>query len=101
MCNQIKGVVWNFIWGGKAIKTQAKVKMGLPHASYSNKGLGIINPKAQSKALLAKLLLKGLSLDCEPWKEILRHCADQVQLLVHGKGQRNQGINWLFVAPKL
>ncbi len=68
--------------------------------SFSCGGLGIIDPKAQLEALLAKLLVKGLSLGCEPWKEILRHRADQVHLLVHGKGPRNKDINWLFVAPK-
>jgi hypothetical protein len=66
MCNQIKGVIRNFIWGGKVIKTQAKVKRDSLTLPFSNKGLGIINPKAQSEALLAKLLVRGLSPGCEP-----------------------------------
>ncbi len=37
----------------------------------------------------------------EPWKEILRHRADQVHLSVHGKGPNILDINWLFVAPNL
>jgi hypothetical protein len=66
MCNQIKGVIRNFIWGGKAIRTRAKVKWDSLVLPSSNGGLGIIDPKAQSKALLAKLLVRGLSLGCEP-----------------------------------
>jgi hypothetical protein len=66
----------------------------------SSGGLGIIDPKAQSEALLAKLLVKGLTPGGEPWKEILKHRADQVHLPVHGKGPSILDINWLFVAPK-
>jgi hypothetical protein len=101
MCNQIRGVVRNFIWGGKASNTQAKVKWDSLTLPLSSDGLGIINPKAQSKAFLAKLLVKGLAPGGEPWKEILRHRTDQVHLLVHGKGPSIPDINWLFIAPKL
>jgi hypothetical protein len=37
----------------------------------------------------------------EPWKELVRHRADQTRLSVHGKGPNNLDINWLFAAPKL
>jgi hypothetical protein len=67
----------------------------------SSGGLGIINPKAQSEALLAKLLVRGLALGGEPWKENLRHRADQVHLPMHGKGPSIPDINWFFTAPKL
>jgi hypothetical protein len=63
-------------------------------------GLGIIDPKAQSKALLAKLMVRSFPPGGEPWKEILRHRADQVHLLVQGKGPSILDINWLFAAPK-
>jgi hypothetical protein len=45
MCNQIKGVVQNFIWGGKAIKTREKVKWDSLTLPFSSRGLGIIDPK--------------------------------------------------------
>jgi hypothetical protein len=67
----------------------------------SNSNLGIVDPKAQSEALLAKLLVRGLTPRREPWKEILRHQANQVHLPVHGKGPSIPDINWLFAAPKL
>jgi hypothetical protein len=78
MCNQIKGVVKNFIWGGKASKTWAKVKWDTLTLPPFDDSLGIIDPKTQSEALLAKLLVQGLSFGGKPWKEILRHRADQI-----------------------
>jgi hypothetical protein len=51
MCNQIKGVIRNFIWGGKAIKTREKVKWDSLTLPSSSGGLRIIDPKAQTKAL--------------------------------------------------
>jgi hypothetical protein len=66
MCNQIRGVIQNFIWAGKAIRTREKVKWDSLTFTFLSRGLGIINPKAQSKALFAKLLVRGLSLGCEP-----------------------------------
>jgi hypothetical protein len=64
-------------------------------------GLGIIDPKTQSEALLAKLLVRGLVPDGEPWKELIRHHADQTKLPVHGKGPDTPDINRIFAAPKL
>jgi len=51
------------------------------------------------EALLAKLLIKGLVLG-EPWKELLRHKANQIKFLVHGMGPTTQDINWMFAATK-
>jgi len=67
----------------------------------SQGGLGIIDPKTQSEALLAKLLIRGLAPGGEPWKELLRHKANQTRLSVHGMGPTMQDINWLFAATKL
>jgi hypothetical protein len=64
-------------------------------------GLGIIDPKAQSEALLAKLFIKGLAPGREPWKELLRHRANQVKLPVHDLGPSTQDINWMFATTKL
>jgi hypothetical protein len=64
-------------------------------------GLGIIDPKVQSEALLAKLFIRGLTPGGEPWKELLRHRANQVRLPVHGLGPSTQDINWIFAATKL
>jgi hypothetical protein len=78
---------------GKASNTRDKIKWDSLTLPLSSDGLGIIDPKAQSETLLAKLLVKGLAPRGEPWKEILRHRADQVHLLVHNKGPNIPDIN--------
>jgi hypothetical protein len=93
MCSQVRGVVRNFIWGGKATSARAKVKWDTISLPISKGGLGIIDPKTQSEALLAKLLVRGLALGGEPWKELVRHRADQTRLPVHGKGPSTPDIN--------
>jgi hypothetical protein len=87
--------------GEKASNTRAKVKWDSFTLPLSNSGVGIIDPKAQSETLLANLLVRGLPQRRKPWKEILRHRANQVHLLVHGKGLNIPDINWFFAAPKL
>jgi hypothetical protein len=76
MCGQVRGVVRNFIWGGKATNARAKVKWDTLVLPTTKGGLGIIDPKTQSEALLSKLLIRGLAPRGEPWKELLRHRAD-------------------------
>jgi hypothetical protein len=81
MTTQIRGVVRNFIWGGKDAPTRAKVKWDTLTLPTTQGGLGIIDPKTQSEALLAKLLVRGLAPGGEPWKELIKHKADQIRLL--------------------
>ncbi len=47
--------------GGKAAPTRAKVKWDTLTLPIAKGGLGIIDPKSQSEALLAKLLVRGLA----------------------------------------
>jgi hypothetical protein len=94
-------VVRNFIWGGKVAPSRAKVKWDTLTLPIAKGGLGIIDPKTQSEALLAKLLVRGLAPSGEPWKELIRHHADQTKLPVHGKGPDTPDINMIFTAPKL
>jgi hypothetical protein len=167
MCSQVRGVVRNFIWGEKATTTRAKVKwdtlvlpttkgglgiidpktqfeallakllikggfdiidpktqfeallakllikggLGIidPKTQFEamlaklliKGGLGIIDPKTQFEAMLAKLLIKGFAPGGEPWKELLRHKADQVKLPTHSLGPNTQDIHWIFSVPKL
>ncbi len=46
MCSQVRGVVRNFIWSGKATNARAKVKWETLVLPTSQGGLGIIDPKA-------------------------------------------------------
>jgi len=101
MTTQIRGVIRNFIWGGKDAPTRTKVKWETLILPATHGGLGIIDPKAQSEALLAKLMIRGLSPGREPWKEIIRSKVDQIKLPVHNMGLDISDVNWIFVAPKL
>jgi len=76
MCSHVHGVVRNFIWGGKAAPSGAKVKWDTLTLPIAKGGLGIIDPKTQLEALFAKLLVRGLAPGGEPWKELIRHHAD-------------------------
>jgi hypothetical protein len=101
MCSQIRGIVKNFIWGGRDAPARAKVKWDTMVMPTSRGRLGIIDPRAQSEALLAKLLTRGLTPGEEPWKELIRHKAEQTKLQVHSKGPSTSDINWIFAAKKL
>jgi len=46
-------------------------------------------------------MVRGLVPGDEPWKELIRHNADQTRLPVHSKGPTNPDLNWLLAAPKL
>jgi len=101
MTTQIRRVVRNFIWGGKDAPTCAKVKWDTLMLPTTQGGLGIIDPKTQSEALLAKLLIKWLAPGGEPWKELIRHKVDQIRLPVHNKGPNIPDVNWIFATPKI
>jgi hypothetical protein len=101
MTAQIRGVIHNFIWGGKDAPTRAKVRWETLIHPAAQGGLGIIDPKVQSEALLAKLMIRGLAPGGEPWKEIIRSKADQIKLPVHSMGPDTTDVNWIFAAPKL
>jgi hypothetical protein len=101
MCSQVRGVVRNFIWGGKDAPSRAKVKWDTLTLPIAKGGMGIIDPKTQSEVLLTKLLVRGLAPSGEPWKELIRHHVDQTKLPVHGKGPDTPNINWIFATPKL
>jgi hypothetical protein len=101
MCTQIRGIVRNFIWSGKTSNARAKVKWETLVLPTAQGGLGIIDPKVQSEALLAKLFIRGMAPGGKLWKELLRHRANQVRLPVHGLSPSTQDINWMFAATKL
>ncbi len=101
MIAQIRGVIRNFIWGSKDALAHTKVKWKTLTLLAVQGGLGIIDSKAQSEALLAKLLIRGLASGGEPWKELIRNKVDQIRLPVHNKGLDIPDVNWIFVAPKL
>jgi hypothetical protein len=72
---------------------RAKVQWDTLVLPTAQGGLGVTDPKSQSKALLAKLLVRGLAPDGEPWKGLIRHKVDQTRLPVHDKGPTNPNLN--------
>jgi hypothetical protein len=93
MITQIRGVIRNFIWGGKDAPARAKVKWETLILLATQGGLGIIDPKAQLEALLAKLLVRGLAPGGEPWKEIIHNKVDRIKLPVHSSGPDISDVN--------
>jgi hypothetical protein len=76
MCCQVRGVIRNFIWGGKDALARAKVKWDTLTLPIAQGSLGITDPKSQFEALLAKLFVRGLAPSGKPWKELVRHKVD-------------------------
>ncbi len=101
MSSQVRGLVRNFIWGGKETPTRAKVRWETLILPLTQGGLGVIDPKSQSEALLAKLLVRGLAPGGEPWKELVWYNAGLTKLPHHGKDPSTPDFNWLLAAPKL
>jgi len=93
MCDQIRGLIRNFIWGGKEALVRAKVRWDTLTLPTSQGGFDVTDPKAQSEALLAKLFIRGLAPGGEPWKELVRHNADKTRLPIHGKGSSSPDLH--------
>jgi len=72
----VRGVIRNFIWGGKDAPARAKVKWDMLALPIDQSSLGVTDPKSQSEVLLAKLFVRGLAPGGEPWKELVWHKAD-------------------------
>jgi hypothetical protein len=66
MCSQVRGVIRNFIWGGKEKPARAKVKWDTLALLTAQGGLGVTDPKSQFEALLAKLFVRGLAPGGQP-----------------------------------
>jgi hypothetical protein len=60
--------------------------------------MGIIDPQAQSKALLARLVMKGLSLRKKPWKTLVRWKMTHTQHF--GRDALQLNICWFFASRK-
>ena len=57
-------------------------------------GLGIVDPACKSRALLGKLIVRGLLPGVEPWKEFLVHRLSRCTPVVGGPWQTE--IRWIF-----
>ena len=70
--NQIQRMIRNFLWAGRAKSAKAKVAWNILIMPKSTGGLGIVDPVDQTRALLSKLVVRGLQPDTEKWKLMLK-----------------------------
>jgi len=86
----------NYIWVGKADKTRMKVKWDFITLPIYKGGLGIIHPKTEAEALLAKLVVRGLMLRTKPWKDLFIRKTNMLHLQGKTYFIMLANINWLF-----
>ena len=68
---KLKRLVRNFIWGASlGSRAVAKVSWSVLIRPISEGGLGLIDPMLQSKALLAKHVVRGFMPGDELWKKL-------------------------------
>jgi len=75
--------------------------MGHPHLTHRQRAARHNRPQNPVGGAPREAAGAGPSPKREPWKELIRHHADQTKLPVHGKGPNTPDINWIFAAPKL
>ncbi|MCO5551035.1 hypothetical protein L7F22_004531 [Adiantum nelumboides] len=73
--SRLRHLVCNFLWGGSdgTRDTRARVAWHTVILPKEEGGLGIIDPEMQSAALLSKLIVRGLYLGEDPWKQFMLH----------------------------
>ena len=92
---QVQRLIRNFLWsGGDGQPARAKVAWAVITLPLAKGGLGIIDPVDQSRALLGKLIVRGLLPGSEPWKELL-HQRIQARAPPAG-GTWAPEIRWIF-----
>ncbi|MCO5560919.1 hypothetical protein L7F22_014539 [Adiantum nelumboides] len=71
----LRRLVRNFLWGGSdgTRDTRTRVSWRTVILPKQEGGLGIIDPEMQSATLLSKLIVRGLYLGEEPWKQFVIH----------------------------
>ena len=73
--NQIQCLIKNFLWSGRVGNSTTKVAWAViiqPRNVNLVRGLGIVDPIDQTRALLGKLVVRCLLLRNELWKSLLR-----------------------------
>ena len=69
---QLQRLIRNYLWSGNdGSHARAKVSWSTIVKPLDQGGLGIVDPLQQSKALMAKLVIRGLLPGSEPWKQLL------------------------------
>ena len=74
---------------------EAKVAWSVITLPTAEGGLGLIDPAEQSRAMLGKLVVKGLLPSLEPWKELLLQSIHSTALPSGGWWAPN--VRWIFL----
>jgi hypothetical protein len=79
--SRVKALVRNFLWTGTITsRARAKVSWDTAIRPLSQGGIKIFDPKTQARALLDKLVTRGLAPGGDPWKLVIRHRLSDTQL---------------------
>lgn len=79
-------MIRNYLWGGiTSGKVRAKVKWDTIIQLMTQGGLKIIGPATKARALLAKLIARGLTPGLEPWKIMVRHRIEAIRFKQNGQ----------------
>jgi len=71
---KVKALIRNYIWSGNLKKKcRARVAWDSTILPIFHGGIKIFDPEVQAKALLAKMVVRGLTPGSEPWKVLLQH----------------------------
>lgn len=100
MTYQLRSSVRNYIQGRSFDKKCAKLCWDTLTLFVANKGLRIIDLKAQLEMLLVKFLVKGLSPGPNPQKKFIKHKAEQFQSIGRTNTPYLVDINWFFGMAK-
>ena len=93
--SQVQRLIRNFLWSGRdGGPARAKVAWPVITLPTALGGLGIVDPACQSRALLGKLIVRGLLPGAEPWKELLVQRLGSCTPDAGGPWQI--GIRWIF-----
>ena len=67
---QVRRLIHNFLWSGQdgTTDTRARVRWETIIQPIAEGGLGLIDPEMQCRALLTKLIVRGLFPGNETWK---------------------------------
>ena len=93
---QLQRLIRNYLWSGNdGSHARAKVSWSTIVKPLDQGGLGIVDPLQQSKALMAKLVIRGLLPGSEPWKQLLfMNCKGFVPRRVEIGGLVLDGLLW-------
>ncbi len=93
--NQVQRLIRNFLWAGnQGEQARAKVAWGILTQPKAMGGLGLVDPVDQSRAMLAKLVIRSFLPGEEWWKKMIHNrmslCAPEI-----GKPWR-EDVRWIF-----